>query len=125
MLKHHDIDLTDSFEKIPVKIYHTPTEGSKYVAGVIADCIREKQQNNEPIVLGLATGSTPISMYKELVRLHREEGLSFKNVITFNLDEYYPLAQEAMQSYRRYMKENLFNHIDIAPENCNIPDATE
>ncbi len=63
MLKNLAIDLTDSFEKIPVKIYPTPPEGSKYVAAIIADCIREKQQNGEPIVLGLATGSTPISMY--------------------------------------------------------------
>ncbi len=123
MLKHHDIDLTDSFEKIPVKIYSTPAEGSKYVAGVIADCIREKQQNGEPIVLGLATGSTPISMYKELVRFHREEGLSFKNVITFNLDEYYPIEKEAFQSYNSFMHRHLFSHIDIDPANIFLPDG--
>ncbi len=123
MLKHRVIDLTDSFEKIPVKIYPTPAEGSKYVAGVIADCIREKQQNGRPIVLGLATGSTPISMYKELVRLHREEGLSFKNVITFNLDEYYPIEKEAFQSYNSFMHRHLFDHIDIDPANIFLPDG--
>lgn len=123
MLKHRGIDLTDSFEKIPVKIYPTPPEGSKYVAGVIADCIREKQQNGQPIVLGLATGSTPISMYKELVRLHREEGLSFKNVITFNLDEYYPIEKEAFQSYNSFMHRHLFDHIDIDPANIFLPDG--
>jgi glucosamine-6-phosphate deaminase len=121
MLK--DIDLTDSFEKIPVKIFHSPAEGSKYVAHQIADYIRDKQSRWEKIVLGLATGSTPISMYKELVRLHREEGLSFKNVITFNLDEYYPIEREAFQSYHSFMHRHLFNHIDIDPANIHIPNG--
>jgi glucosamine-6-phosphate deaminase len=121
MLK--DIDLTDSFEKIPVKIFQSPLDGSKYVAQQIADCIRDKQSRWEKIVLGLATGSTPISMYKELVRLHREEGLSFKNVITFNLDEYYPIEKEAFQSYHNFMHRHLFNHIDIDPANIHIPNG--
>jgi glucosamine-6-phosphate deaminase len=72
-------------------------------------------------VLGLATGSTPIGVYRELIRLHREEGLSFSNVVTFNLDEYYPMAPDSIHSYHRFMWENLFDHIDIRPENVHIP----
>ena len=75
-------------------------------------------------VLGLATGSSPIKVYEELVRMHKEEGLSFKNVITFNLDEYYPMNKENNQSYYYFMHQHLFNHIDIKPENINIPDGT-
>ncbi|GEO07835.1 glucosamine-6-phosphate deaminase [Segetibacter aerophilus] len=118
-----NVDLTDSFEKIPVKIFSTPKEGSAYVAYEIAEKIRESQQNGKSIVIGLATGSTPISLYKELVRLHREEGLSFKNVITFNLDEYYPIEKEAFQSYFSFMHRQLFDHIDIDHSNIFIPDG--
>lgn len=113
--------MVDSFEKIPVKIYSSSKDGSKYVAGEIAALIREKQQKGEKCVLGLATGSTPISMYAELVRMHREEGLSFANVISFNLDEYYPIEKEAFQSYWSFMHRHLFNHIDIDPKNIHIP----
>ena len=109
------IDLSDSFEKIPVKIFPNSTDGSAFVARQIADFIRMKQKKKEKCVLGLATGYTPKSLYKELVRMHREEKLSFKNVITFNLDEYYPIANNALQSYNRFMKTNLFDHIDINP----------
>ena len=84
-----------SFEKLPVKIWNDPLEASVHVAKSIALAIRQKQQEGEPIVLGLATGSTPIKVYEELVRLHKEEGLSFQNVVTFNLDEYYPMPKEA------------------------------
>lgn len=118
-----DIDLTDSFEKIPVKIFPTPKQGSSFVAQEIAKLIREKQAKGEDCVLGLATGSTPISMYAELVRLHREEGLSFKNVITFNLDEYYPLEREAFQSYWSFMHRHLFSQVDIDPTNIHIPNG--
>ncbi len=82
------MSMVDSFEKIPCEIFPNTKEGSRYVANEIAKLVREKQSNGEKCVLGLATGSTPISMYKELVRMHKEEGLSFRNVITFNLDEY-------------------------------------
>ncbi len=115
--------MVDSFEKIPVEIFPTPKEGSRYVAQEIAKLIKDKQQKNEPCVLGLATGSTPISMYAELVRMHREEGLSFKNVITFNLDEYYPLERDALQSYWSFMHRHLFDHIDIDPANIHIPNG--
>ena len=89
------------------------------VAARIADIIRHKSN----AVLGLATGSTPVGIYRELIRLHREEGLSFAHVRTFNLDEYFPLPPEAPQSYRRFMDEQLFNHIDIPPENTHVPDG--
>ncbi len=118
-----EINLIDSFEKIPVKIFSTPKEGSVYVAREIANHIRDKQSRWEKFVLGLATGSTPISMYAELVRLHKEEGLSFKNVITFNLDEYYPLENDAFQSYHSFMHRHLFNHIDIDPANIHLPNG--
>ncbi len=111
----------DSFEKIPVKIFEDANTGSVYAAQIIANAIREKQKNNQSIVLGLATGSTPISMYKELVRMHKQEGLSFANVVTFNLDEYYPMEKSALQSYYRFMHENLFNHINIPTQNIHIP----
>lgn len=113
--------MVDSFEKIPVKIYSSSKDGSKYVAGEIAALIREKQQKGEKCVLGLATGSTPISMYAELVRMHREEGLSFANVISFNLDEYYPIEKDAFQSYWSFMHRHLFDHVDIDPKNIHIP----
>lgn len=118
-----EIDLTDSFERIPVRIYPGLQEGSRFIAQEIAALIREKQGKNEKAVLGLATGSSPKTLYTELVRMHREEGLSFKNVITFNLDEYYPIEKDALQSYNRFMKVNLFNHIDIDPANVHIPDG--
>lgn len=115
--------MVDSFEKIPVAIHATPKDGSRAVAAAIAALIREKQNKGEKCVLGLATGSTPISMYAELVRLHREEGLSFQNVVTFNLDEYYPIDNDAWQSYNRFMHRNLFDHVDIDPANINIPNG--
>ncbi|MBA2330075.1 MAG: glucosamine-6-phosphate deaminase [Flavisolibacter sp.] len=118
-----EISLIDAFERIPVKIYPDLFEGSKFAANEIATLIRSKQQKNEKCILGLATGSTPISLYAELVRIHKEEGLSFHNVITFNLDEYYPIEQEAWQSYNSYMHRHLFRHIDIDPDNIHIPDG--
>ncbi len=117
------IDLIDSFEKIPVKIFPDTQTGSAFVAQEIANLIQEKNKKGEDCVLGLATGSTPISLYAELVRLHKEEGLSFKNVITFNLDEYYPLEREALQSYWSFMHRHLFNHIDIDPANIHMPNG--
>src|SRR3954453_16815801 len=98
-----------SLEKIPTLVFADSIQGSKVVAREIADIIVEAQQKGRNAVLGLATGSTPKKVYAELIRLHNEEGLSFKNVVSFNLDEYYPLPKEALQSYRRYMNENLFS----------------
>ncbi len=115
--------MVDSFEKIPVEIFSNPKDGSKFVAAEIARLIKEKQAEGKPCILGLATGSSPISMYAELVRLHKEEGLSFKNVISFNLDEYYPLERDAYQSYWSFMHRHLFNHIDIEPANIHLPNG--
>jgi glucosamine-6-phosphate deaminase len=116
--------MVDSYEKISVEIYPTAKEGSAFVASEIANLIRHKQTLNEHCVLGLATGSSPISMYAELVRMHQEEGLSFKNVISFNLDEYYPIDKDAFQSYWSFMHRHLFSHVDILPENINLPAGT-
>jgi glucosamine-6-phosphate deaminase len=112
------------YEKLPVTVYPNPAAGAIAVAQRIAKLIRSKQANNEKAVLGLATGVTPIAVYAELIRLHKQEGLSFKNVITFNLDEYYPMQPTAVQSYVRFMNENLFDHIDIDRANIHIPDGT-
>ncbi len=118
------MSLVDSFEKIPVQIFADDKIASAHVAREIADLIRQKQKEGKPCVLGLATGSTPKTLYKELVALHRNEGLSFKNVITFNLDEYYPIEPNALQSYHRFMNTHLFDHIDIDKSNTHVPDGT-
>lgn len=112
------------FEKINTVIFENSTSASNAVAQEIASLIISKQQNNESCVLGLATGSSPKGLYAELVRMHKEEGLSFKNVITFNLDEYYPMEPDSINSYVRFMKELLLDKVDILPENYNIPDGT-
>ena len=109
------------YEKLHNVIVKSSTEGSKLIANSIALLIKEKQGQNKMCVLGLATGSSPLSIYRELVRLHKEENLSFENVISFNLDEYYPLAKEDVQSYHYFMHSNLFDHVNIKPENINIP----
>lgn len=112
------------FEKLPVTVYPNETVASKKIAGRIADLIRAKDARGETTVLGLATGATPVGVYEELVRMHKEEGLSFKNVVTFNLDEYFPMESTAVQSYVHFMDEQLFNHVDIPRENIHIPDGT-
>lgn len=112
------------FEKIPVSIFSDENQASVAVAKKIANLIRSNYDKQKPTVLGLATGATPVKVYKELIRLHKEEGLSFKNVVTFNLDEYYPMKSNAIQSYVTFMNENLFNHIDIDRNNIHIPDGT-
>ena len=118
-----DFDLT-SHERIPTLLFNTAIEGSLYVANSIVELIESRNKESKPTVLGLATGSTPTQVYDELVRKHKEEGLSFERVITFNLDEYFPMAPDAHQSYVHFMHEYLFNHIDIKPENIHIPDGT-
>ncbi|WP_281299326.1 glucosamine-6-phosphate deaminase [Flavobacterium limnophilum] len=127
MLKS-SIDKATSFEKrfenIGTVVYENSVVASQSVAQEIASLIKEKQAQNQPCILGLATGSSPKSLYAELVRLHKEEGLSFKNVVSFNLDEYYPMEPDSINSYVRFMKELLFNHVDILPENIHIPDGT-
>jgi glucosamine-6-phosphate deaminase len=111
------------FEKIHNVIFESSQEASVLVAQEIANIIQRKEELNEPCVLGLATGSSPIKVYEELVRLHKEEGLNFSNVVTFNLDEYYPMDKNNIQSYHHFMHEHLFNHVNILPGNINIPDG--
>ncbi|MDQ8205219.1 glucosamine-6-phosphate deaminase [Pelagicoccus sp. SDUM812003] len=110
-----------AFERIPVEIYPDATKAVATVAAEIATAIRERQAAGRDFVLGLATGSTPVPLYKELIRLHREDGLSFSNVITFNLDEYFPIGHEHPESYHRFMKEQLFDYIDIPEERIHVP----
>jgi glucosamine-6-phosphate deaminase len=93
----------------------------RLVARRIADLVRARAGAGQRAVLGLATGSTPIGVYRELIRMHREEGLSFAGAVTFNLDEYYPMAPDSIHSYRRFMREHLFEHIDIEAANVHIP----
>ncbi|WP_262915175.1 6-phosphogluconolactonase [Niabella ginsengisoli] len=113
----------DSLEKISVNIQADVKAGSLVIAKTIADLIKKKQVEGKNCVLGLATGSSPRTLYAELVRMHKEEGLSFSNVVSFNLDEYYPISKEAPQSYNRFMQTHLFSHVDIKPENIHIPNG--
>ena len=108
-------------ERIALDLYEHPKDGSRAVALEISELIKKKQSENKKCIIGLATGSSPISIYKELIRLHKEEKLSFKNVIAFNLDEYLPMDPKSKHSYYNFMHDNLFNHIDIESENINIP----
>lgn len=112
------------FEKIHNIVFADSIEGSISVAHEIANLIKLKQNENKVCVLGLATGSSPIKVYEELVRMHKEDGLSFINVVCFNLDEYYPMDKSSIHSYFYFMHEHLFNHIDIHPENINIPNGS-
>lgn len=111
-------------ERVPVTVYASSSSASKAVAREIADLIREKSARGEKTVLGLATGSTPQAVYDELVRIHRDEGLSFRDVVSFNLDEYWPMGPDELQSYRRFMREHLFDHVDMDPANAHVPDGT-
>ena len=111
-------------EKIRALIVEDHGDLARIVAERIAALIRTRDAERRPTVLGLATGSTPIGVYRELIRMHAEETLSFRNVISFNLDEYYPMRADSIHSYRRFMWENLFSHVDIDPANVHLPDGT-
>jgi glucosamine-6-phosphate deaminase len=110
--------------RVPVRVFPDSEQASVQVAQELAAFIRQRAREGRPAVLGLATGSSPTRVYEELVRLYREEGLSFQNVVTFNLDEYFPMPPDSLQSYVRFMREYLFDHVDIRPENVHIPDGT-
>jgi glucosamine-6-phosphate deaminase len=112
---------TAALERIRTIVVDEHEDLARLIAARIATLIRERRAAGKPAILGLATGSTPIGVYRELIRMHREEGLSFTNVVTFNLDEYYPMAPDNIHSYHRFMWENLFSHVDILPENVHIP----
>lgn len=113
-----------SIERIPIRIFSLASEASVAVAGLIADLIRERAEKNLPCVLGLATGSSPAGVYNELVRLHREESLSFAGVTMFGLDEFYPMNSDELQSYARFIRDCLTDHIDIDPANVHVPDGS-
>jgi len=110
--------------QIPCYVFDSNTDATHHVAATIANTIREQNAFGQPAVLGLATGSTPLGVYRELVRMHRDEGLDFSRVITFNLDEYYGLEPDQLQSYHRWMFETLFDHVNIPRQNIHIPDGT-
>jgi glucosamine-6-phosphate deaminase len=109
---------------ISTRLHPNKQSAARAIAREIADLIQIRSKSGKPTVLGLATGSTPLPLYAELIRLHREEGLSFRSVITFNLDEYEGLGPDHPQSYRFFMEENLFRHLDIPAANIRIPDGT-
>ena len=112
---------TAALERIRTVVVEEHDDIARLVASRIATLIREKEAGGEQCVLGLATGSTPIGVYRELIRMHRDEDLSFADVVTFNLDEYYPMRPDSIHSYHRFMWENLFAHVDIKRENVHIP----
>ena len=120
----NSFDVIRRYEKIPTEIYANADDAVIEIAQNIVETIQKKALRGEPFVLGLAIGATTSTLYSELVRLHKEKGVSFKNVHTFNIDEYYPLSPDALQSRYRYTKEHLFDHIDIPKENINFPDST-
>ena len=119
-----DSHVQSTNQAIPTKVLADSDQVDKAVAQEIAQVIRATASRRRAAVLGLATGSTPIGVYAELVRLHRQEGLSFANVITFNLDEYFPMRPQDLQSYHRFMHEHLFDLVDIPRQNIHIPDGT-
>jgi glucosamine-6-phosphate deaminase len=110
--------------KIPTLVFPTATQASRHVALMIESLIRQNNSANRPTVLGLATGSTPVGLYRELIRLHKEAGLDCARVVTFNLDEYYPMDPDDPHSYHRWMRETFFDHVNILPQNVHIPDGT-
>ena len=113
------------FEKINTVIHENSQEASYYVAHEIISLVTQRQKEGKKMVLGLATGSTPIKVYDYLVQAHKEQGVSFSNVISFNLDEYFPMEPESIHSYVRFMREHLFDHLDIPTHQINIPDGQQ
>ena len=111
-------------ERIAVKIFEDFKQASKAIAKHIAKLIVERSRQGRDTVLGLATGHTPVGIYTELIRMHKEEGLDFSNVVTFNLDECWPIEPARIQSYHRWMHDNLFSGVNIASENIHIPSGT-
>lgn len=107
--------------KLPASVFSDSHDAARFVAVVIANLIREKNAAGQKAVLGLATGSTPIGVYRELVRMHKAGELDFSNVVTFNLDEYWPMKPESEQSYHSFMWEHLFSHVNIVKENVYLP----
>lgn len=111
------------YEKVPTQIYESSIEASKQIAQDIAQKIKAKQALMSTFVLGLPGGHSPLSIYQELIRLHKEAGLSFKNVIIFNIYEFYPLAPQSNSNFK-LLEDSLLNHIDIDPKNVYTLDGT-
>jgi glucosamine-6-phosphate deaminase len=110
--------------RVPTIVFPTSGQAARHVALMIESLIRQNNSAGRPTVLGLPTGSTPVGLYRELIRLHQDQGLDFSRVITFNLDEYFPMPGDDPHSYRRWMFETFFNHVNIDPRNIHIPDGT-
>ena len=119
MTKASNIPIENNIQVCP-----TQEQASITAAHLIADVIKSKQELGEFAVLGLATGNTPKLVYQELVQMHKNQGLSFKNVISFNLDEYHGITPAHRLSYHRFMRKYLFDHVDILPENIHLPFGT-
>ncbi len=112
------------YTRIPTLVFDTSAQAARHLALLVESLIRQNNSAGRPTVLGLPTGSTPVGLYRELIRLHKEEGLDFSRVVTFNLDEYYPMPKDDPHSYNRWMRETFFNHVNIPPQNIHIPDGT-
>src|SRR6266571_8017205 len=110
--------------KSPTLVFPSSQQASRHVALMIESLIRQNNSAGRPTVLGLATGSTPVGLYRELIRRHKEAGLDFSRVITFNLDEYFPMSPTDPHSYHRWMQETFFHHVNISPTNIHVPDGT-
>jgi glucosamine-6-phosphate deaminase len=110
--------------KVPTLVFSTSNQAARHIALQIEEIIKQNLVQGKFTVLGLPTGSTPVGLYRELIRMHKMEGLDFSKVITFNLDEYYPLDSTHPQSYRRWMRETFFDHVNIPDNQINIPDGT-
>ena len=113
----HPLPLT----RVPGLLFDSAADADSHAALVVAGLIRERNSGGQRTVLGLPTGSTPIGVYRELIRLHREDGLDFRQVVTFNLDEYWPMSPDDRQSYHRFMRETFFDHVNLKPENTHLP----
>ena len=124
MLAPATTPLTCSGTKLPSYVFETADDLARHVALQVASVIRDRNALGRNAVIGLPTGSTPVGVYRELIRLHQEGELDYTRVTTFNLDEYYGLAPDQMQSYHRWMREHFFDHVNIPEDQINIPDGT-
>ncbi len=113
-----------SGSRLPIRVFDSNRDLARAVAQIVADIIRDRNNLGQMAVLGLPTGSTPLGVYRELVRMHRDERLDFSGCITFNLDEYFGIRPEQLQSLRRWMFDNFFNHVNVKGTNIHIPDST-
>lgn len=117
-------DIIRKFEKVYTNIFASESSGSMYVAREIENCIREKQKFGELCILGITTGKSPVGVFRALVEIHKKENLSFRNVVVFSLDEFFPISPKEQQSRNWLIHESLLDHVDILPENIHIPNGT-